>query len=236
MASKYTYGYLKEAVRAHLDLEEDELEVMNINQRFHIFANEAIQAICDTRPKYRYFEFEAVAEFTPLVYDDGTLRVATAAEILANTMTFATADELAAYYNALNIYLIGQVINVPEDFLSFAAKKSFLWTTYITSRVVATKEHITYLSTTELIVNYAANYQIPYRASWMSFAQDYDDNDNIAMPDDLALTIPIYVASVMLEQRNLNMANAKRQAFEIAVRRTKSTSLLENLSVTSSFE
>ncbi len=46
MAGQFSYGYLKEAVTAHLDLEEDELEAMNINQRFHIFANEAIQSIC----------------------------------------------------------------------------------------------------------------------------------------------------------------------------------------------
>ncbi len=235
MASKFSYGYLKEAVRAHLDLEEDELEVMNINQRFHIFANEAIQAICDSRPKYQYFEFTAVAEFTPLVYDNGLLRVATKDELLANVLTFATNDEIIAYYNEQHIYLVGQVITMPNDFLSFAAKKAFLWTNYLNNRVEATNAHITYLSTTELIVSYAANYQIPYRASWITFSQENEDNDEVLMPADLALTIPIYVASVVLEQRNLNMAQAKRQAFEIAVRRTKSTNLLENQSVKASF-
>ena len=236
MASKFSYGYLKEAVKAHLDLEEEELEVMNINQRFHIFANEAITQICDTRPKYRYFQFTAVSEFVPLVWDDGVLRVATPVEIRYAEMTFVIGDELAEHYNAQGIYLVGQVIAMPDDFLSFAAKKAFLWTDYITSRVAATKAHILYLSTTEFIVNYAATYQIPYRASWVTFSQEFEDKSDVPMPGDLALTIPIYVASVILEQRNMNMANAKRQAFEIAVRRCKSTTLLENQSVTSSFE
>jgi len=209
---------------------------MNINQRFHIFANEAVQAICDTKAKYSYFQFTTVSEFAPLVHDDGVLRVATAAEILADTMTFATADELAEHYNADNIYLVGQVIIMPNDFLSFAANKAFLWTDYITNRVQATKTHVIYLSDSELVVKYAATYQIPYRGTWITFTQDYEDKDEILMPSDLALTIPIYIASVILEQRNLNMAQAKRQSFEIAVRRCKSANLLEKQSVTPSFE
>ena len=132
MASKFSYGYLKEAVRAHLDLEEDELETMNINQRFHIFANEAIQQICHSKPKYKYFEFKAVTDFTPLVYDDGGIRIATEAEQNWNQHglsepIFASEDEVANWYNEQGIYLVGQVITIPNDFLSFANKAGYVW-------------------------------------------------------------------------------------------------------------
>ena len=56
------------------------------------------------------------------------------------------------------------------------------------------------------------------------------------MPSDLLLTIPIYVASVCLQQRNLAMASAKRQEFEIALSRCKSTSFLENKDITPTFK
>jgi hypothetical protein len=235
MIGQYSYGYIKEAVKAHLDLEEDELEVMNINQRFHIFANEAMQQVCHKKPKYAYFQFEVVATFTPLVYDDGKLRVATAAEILANTETFASDDEKIAWYNEQDIYLVGQVINMPADFLAFAVKKAFMWTTYITNKIELTKSHVTYISTHELFVHYAGTYQIPYQATWVTFAQDSPEDSIVPMPSDLLLTIPIYVASVCLQQRNLNMSQAKRQEFELALSRCKSTNFLENKSVTSSF-
>jgi hypothetical protein len=236
MVSKYSYGYLKEAVKAHLDFEEDEMEAMNINSRFHIFANEAINQMCYTRPKYTYFQFTAVSEFAPLVYDDGELREATGAEITANTMTFANDDELADYYNDQDIYLVGQVITPPNDFLSVANKKAFVWTDSLANRIEATKEHILYLSNSEFVVKYAATYQIPYRATWLRFAADDAQDALVDMPSDLLLTIPIYVASIILQQRNQAMAQAKRQEFEIAVSRCRSNAMLENMSVTPTFK
>jgi len=153
MASQYTYGYLREAVKAHLDLEEDELGLMNINSRFHIFANEAIQNICSSKPKYVYFQFQAVAEFVPLVYDNGVLRVATTEEQEWETRglaepNFASDEQIAEWYNDLDIYLVGQVIPMPDDFLSFVSKKAFFWTDYITNKQSLPSTHITYLSDT----------------------------------------------------------------------------------------
>lgn len=240
MAGQFSYGYLKNAVKAHLDLEEDELEVMNINQRFHIFANEAIQQICHSKPKYSYFQFTAVSEFTPLVYRNGVLQVATTTEIewKANGLTeptFATEEKMISWYNEQAIYLAGQVITMPNDFIAFAAKKAFVWTDFITNKQAATKQHIMYLSDNEFIVHYAANYQIPYKGTWITFNQNDKENLIVPMPADLALTIPVYVASVCLQQRNLTMAQAKRSEFELALSRCKSTNLLENMSINASF-
>ena len=241
MVGKFSYGYIKEAVRGHLDLEEAELEVMNINQRFHIFANEAMSHICAKKPKYLYFQFEAISSFTPLLFDDGVLRMATHEEQhwseygLAEP-AFATSDETTEWYNSQDIYLVGQVIEMPDDFLAFAVKKAFMWTDYLTNKQPVTKTAIMYLSNTEIVVTYAATYQIPYQATWATFAQDDDEDAIIPMPADLVLTIPIYVASVCLQQRDLNMATAKRQEFEIALNRCRSTNFLENISITPSFE
>lgn len=240
MANQYNFGYLKEAVKAHLDLEEDELELLNINNRFHIFANEAIQHICDKKPKQIYFQFQAVDEFVPLVYDNGILRVATQTEIdweengIAEP-NFATDDEVADWYNDSAIYLVGQVITMPDDFITFAVKKAFMWTDYYTNKVTADKQYMSYQSDSEIVVYYAGNYQIPYNAIWTTFTQDLADNTEIAMPINLLLTIPLYVASIFLQQRNLQMSQAKRQEFEIAVNRCRIPNFLENKDVSSSF-
>jgi hypothetical protein len=239
MKGQFSYGYLKEAVKAHLDLEEEELEAMNISQRFHIFANEAIQQICYKKPKYTYFQFRAVAAFTPLVYEDGELRLATDMEenYLAYNMPeplFATEEEIEEWYNNQGIYRVGQVITMPSDFLAFAAKKAFAWTDTV-ARQEVNKSHFTHVSNAEIMVKYAATYQIPYQATWTVFARNTEEDSIVPMPSDLAVTIPIYVASVCLQQRNMNMAQAKRQEFEAAVARCKSTNLLENQSVTPTF-
>ena len=124
---------------------------------------------------------------------------------------------------------------MPDDFLSFLVKKAFVWTDSVLTKQTATKAHIMYLSDNELLVHYAATYQIPYRATWLTFNQNNEEDALIPMPSDLALTIPIYIASVCLQQKDLRVAQAKRQEFEIAVSRCKSSSFLENISVTPSF-
>ena len=235
MFRQYSYSYLQEAVKAHLDLEEDELELMNINSRFHIFANEAMQHICHSRPKYKYFEFEAVTAFAPLIYDDGVLRLATYEEQLLSPASLATFEETAEWYNKQGIYLVGQVIPMPDDFITFIDKRAFMWTNSIVNKVTATKTYMTYMSNNEILVLASAFYMIPYAAIWTVFSQDTDVNLDISMPSDLALTIPIYVASVILQQRNLNMANAKRQEFELALSRCKASNVLENKEIKASF-
>jgi hypothetical protein len=131
---------------------------------------------------------------------------------------------------------VGQVITPPNDFLSIANKKAFVWTDSLANRIEATKEHILYLSNSEFVVKYAATYQIPYRATWLRFTQNDEQDALVDMPSDLLLTVPIYVASIILQQRNQAMAQAKRQEFEIAVSRCRSNILLENMTVTPTFK
>ena len=241
MKSQYSYGYLKEAVTAHLDLEESELSLNNISARFHLFANEAIQQICATRPKYTYFTFDVVSAFEKLVHSDGILRLATQDELNwealgATEPTFASEAETIEWYNTQGIYLQNQVVEMPDDFLSFASRQAFFFTDFITNKTRATSSHYQVYSTNELVPFMVGTYMIPYRATWVFFDSITTDKDLVPMPSDLALTIPLYVASVHLQQQNLSLAQAKRQEFEIALSRCKSTDDLPNITINSSYE
>lgn len=240
MSSKFTYGYLKEALKAHLDFEEDELEAMHINARFHIFANEAVQQMCYSKPKYAYYQATVVSLFRPLVYADGQLRPATTEEEywevhnLAEP-TFADDKETTEWYNSQDIYLVGHEIEMPTNFLTFAAKKAYMLPSNSDSRISVTTQHITYVSNSAFIANYEGIYQIPYRGAWYKFANDLDDSATMDMPSDLLLTIPIYVASVILQQRDLDMARAKREEFELAVNRCRSSNVLQAPSISPTY-
>ena len=55
----YTWGYLKDAILAKLDLDETEASVQNLINRFPIYANEAMTQICSTiKPKKMFATFE----------------------------------------------------------------------------------------------------------------------------------------------------------------------------------
>lgn len=137
----YTFGYLREATQAHLDLEENETQAMHLQERYHIFANEAMQAISGVKPKYIYFEPEIVAEYKPLIYlGNDTYRQATEEEI--NWQSHITSDmaaediarikpnfvseaETKLWYESRNIYLLGTPVRMPDDFIAFADKQAW---------------------------------------------------------------------------------------------------------------
>lgn len=54
----YTWGYLRNAILAKMDLSEDEANTQNLTSRFPYFANEALTQICSSvMPKYSFAEF-----------------------------------------------------------------------------------------------------------------------------------------------------------------------------------
>ena len=131
----YTYGYLREAVMAHCDLDEDELQAMNVLERLHIFANEAMQAICACKPEYRYFKIKAVKKYGPIVKElinnEVIYREPTQQELYDmenNVDNIELADEVAQreYYVNNNTYLVNEDIKMPEEFISFTNKQSFI--------------------------------------------------------------------------------------------------------------
>lgn len=54
----YTWGYVKEASLAKLDLDENEATAQNLLSRFPFYANEVITQICSSiKPKHTFVEF-----------------------------------------------------------------------------------------------------------------------------------------------------------------------------------
>lgn len=142
----YTYGYLREATMAHIDLEEQEAQDMNLLKKFPIWANEAMQAICGVKPNYKYFEPKIVKEYEPVVEvykEDGSIehRFATDdekyffnSENQENiTLPEGVLDikqciddlEIEKYNNSQNVYLVNTPIKLPEDYITFAQKQAY---------------------------------------------------------------------------------------------------------------
>lgn len=142
----YTYGYLREATMAHIDLEEQEAQDMNLLKKFPIWANEAMQAICGTKPNFKYFEPKIVKEYEPVVEiykEDGSIehRFATdddkyffnskndtgfkLPEGVVDIKQCVDLLEIEKYNNSQNVYLINKPVLLPEDYIAFAYKQAF---------------------------------------------------------------------------------------------------------------
>jgi len=252
-----TYGYIREATQAHLDLDEQETQAMNLQARYHIFANEAMMAICAVKPKYDYFKVNIVEEYTPIInLGNNAFRVATTEEIeyLVHGLArpnFADTADTTKWYEDQHIYLIGNAVRMPSDFLAFANKQAWAFVVYdnnsenfvngevITSstptRVVATKTMFMYTGINTVTFQQEAEFWIPYKGLWFQFRSGIGDDDPIDMPMDILATIPLYVAAQCLQMDHAQKANAKRAEFELALARVSNTDFLAGKYITPSF-
>jgi hypothetical protein len=162
----YTYGYLREAVMAHCDLEEDELQAMNVLKRLHIFANEAMQAVCACKPKYKYFKIKAVEKYRPI-----------GKKIINNKIVYFD------YFDAIHTNYLGKVTNIQEAIDKYTPIEKYVGTVVFDN-----------ISNQYWIVNEIATNN--YKWEKINLADDvatkeyytknniYELNTNIRMPDD----------------------------------------------------
>lgn len=245
-----TYGYIREATMAHLDIDEEEAQAMNLLARFYTFANEAMQAICGSKPKYRYLDITVVEEFAPLVQDDNGafLRPATEEELKDETTVYVTDEDLIKdYYHKRNIYLVGELVPMDEKFIAFADKKPLKVVTkkpsiaemleaeafgykvqQETSRTVeATKNDFSYMGKNQLKFYETGEFFIPVKEFWFLFQSNMSDSEEIDIPVDILMTIPLYIASVCLQIDDMQRAQVKRTEFELALARCTNTDFMD---------
>lgn len=253
----FTYGYIREAIMAHIDLDEEEVQAINLLARFHIFANEAMQAICSSKPLYKYFEAEVVKKYAPLVRDGATIRLATKEEIEWNVeeqgpleVEFLNSVQTQAYYHERGIYEVFETVSMEDTFIAFADKQA--WREYehkptpqeifeyeafgdqrfaprpkFVRERVVVDHDFSYVGRNRIKFYKPGHYQIPGKYLWFRFDSGISDDTEIDMPADILLTIPLYIASVCLQIDNPQRANLKRNEFEAALARCTATDFME---------
>lgn len=238
----FTYGYIVEATMAHLDIDETEAQSMHLLDRFHIFANEAMQAICASKPMYKYIDVTVVKEFDPLVVSTDGSSLIPATEYTGTNPVAATEAETLKYYHDKNIYKINEVVSMSDTFINFAEKERYIITkrkptleeilyaeatgvvlTEIVEKNTALRDtDFSYISKNQLTFYKAGEFLIPAKFVWYRFDSGISSADEIDMPEDILMTIPIYIASKCLEIDNMQKAQVLRNQFEVALSRCTS--------------
>lgn len=248
----YTYGYIREATQAHIDLDEAETAAMNLASRYHIYANEAMQAICAVKPKYIYFKATIVQKYQPIIrLGNENFRKATQEElewevIGAPKPDFADEVSMKIWYEGQNVFLVNSSVKMPEDFIAFANKQAwailhyrhnperfinnsgnFWGATAMERKVPATPKMFSYIGGNNLSFLQEGEFEIPYVATWYRFKSGMSDHAELDMPIDILLTIPLYIASQCLQIDHTQRAMAKRAEFETALARCSTTDFME---------
>lgn len=242
----FTYGYIREAVMAHLDIDEYEAQDMKLLSKFHIFANEAMQAICASKPMYQYIDVTVVEKFDPIVTDGSFFRKATDEEINWDIdtqgeleVTFLDEEQLKEYYHDKNIYKVREILSMKDTFISFTDKQSYkiikkklsaeeiLFSEDIDvpnvdkeEKLLATLDHdFSYISKNKIKFYKPGRYLIPAKFIWYRFDSGIGDDTEIDMPADIFMTIPLYIASICYRIDNVQKSQILRNEFELALAR-----------------
>ena len=249
----FTYGYIREAVMAHLDIDEIEAQDNNLLSRFHIFANEAMQAICASKPMYQYINVTVVKKFDPIVTDGSIFHKATEEEINNGEVTLLNDIQLRDYYHNLNTYEIGEIVSMKDTFIAFANKQCYKIDTtkliteesffeeYVNKPITNTpkrakaNEDFCYFSKNQLKFYEPGEYLIPAKFMWYRFDSGIADTTEIDMPSDILWTIPLYIASVCAKINNMQKAQILRNEFELALARCTATDFMPLNKVQSSW-
>lgn len=249
----FTYGYIREAAMAHLDIDEIEAQDNNLLSRFHIFANEAIQAICASKPMYQYIDVTVVEKFDPIVTDGSFFRKATYEEINWDSTTqgelgvvFLNDKQLKEYYHDKDIYEIRETISMKDTFIAFANKQAYkiivkkpsieqlLEAEAFNKPIINFEEKayadidndFSYISKNQIKFYKPGRYLIPAKYMWYRFDSGIADDTEIDMPSDILLTIPLYIASICLQANNMQKSQILRNEFELALSRCTATDMM----------
>lgn len=201
----YTWGYLKDAALAKLDLTEEEANEQKLLKRFHIYANEVMTQVCSSLKPHRTF-----AEFT--VEDTTTL--------------YTMPDDFVAFGN--DVCKVEYYTDGKNDYLlSTIPENCTVWQVKDT----ATDEDFEYVGFNKIRFLHQGVYQISYNARWYTFTYDTPDGTILPVPMDILDCIPTYIASQCYKIDDETKASIYRNEYEMLLARIDNTDYSETKTV-----
>lgn len=201
----YTWGYLKDAALAKLDLAEEEANEQKLLKRFHIYANEVMTQVCSSLKPHRTF-----AEFT--VEDTTTL--------------YTMPDDFVAFGN--DVCKVEYYTDGKNDYLlSTIPENCTVWQVKDT----ATDEDFEYVGFNKIRFLHQGVYQISYNARWYTFTYDTPDGTILPVPMDILDCIPTYIASQCYKIDDETKASIYRNEYEMLLARIDNTDYSETKTV-----
>lgn len=201
----YTWGYIKSAALAKLDLLEAEANAQRLIDRFYIYANEVITQVCSTiKPKRTFVQFY-ITDTTKL-YDMPLDFIAFGNDVC--TMEY--------YTDGKNYYTLE---TIPENSIVWQVKDT------------ATDEDFEYVGFNKIKFLHQGTYNISYNARWYTFSHSMSDAEVLPIPMDILECIPTYIASQCYKIDDETIAGIYRNEYELLFSRIDDTDYSETKTV-----
>lgn len=111
-----------------------------------------------------------------------------------------------------NKYHVGDVVTMPDDFLSFADM--------VVHHNNEPYDEVVYMGDRDIVVGELGSYLIYYNATWEDITEDDIKNDNaLTTPVSVINCLPTYMASQLLSQDDIQRSAILKNEFELMLSR-----------------
>lgn len=228
----YTWGYIKEAALAKMDLTVEQAINMNLISKMPFYANEAItQITASIKAKRCYTDYT--------VYDREEMKLYLKKEYNLSDIAFLdtpdtdtstlTDNELAAYNIYTSCNYTYDMLEFPKDF--FAWSDDIVYTQKCNKLVEASDFDYTTYGSNKIMFKTPGTYKFPYLAKWFKIFPTTDDDFELDCPDDILDAIPSYIASQLYKIDDETKSAILRNEYEMAIARIEENDYSTNKTI-----
>lgn len=236
----YTWGYIKDAALAKLDLDEKSAIEQNLINRFPYYANEAMTQICSAiKPKYAYYTFTVYNSAKDAKISINAKYNVDIDTISMSYINFTDNEKMALQeYNEVlskDLY-VNTLIKMPEDFISFGNGVNTV--TYQDAFRIMYKDVEAYDSDfiqqgyNYVKCRHSGTFTISYNARWLMFNTSFNDTVKLDAPLDVLDCIPSYIASQCYKIDDEVKANIFRNEYEMFLARIDASDYRNTTTIT----
>lgn len=217
----YTWGYIKAASLAKLDLNQDEALEIDLTNRFVYYANEVITQVSSTvKPKKTFHTFKVYEE----VSRNGNILIIDG--VSKENLTLNEDGSIVDSNNTIVYYPCNYDITMPSDFVSFGDDVctieyyDFMYNKWLEE---CHDDCLSYIGYNKVSCKQKGTYKISYNARWYDFSNALDDTNLSFIPTDILDCIPSYIAHQCYKIDDEYKSSVFRNEYEIFLSRIDNT-------------
>lgn len=226
----YTWGYIKEATLAKLDMSSDEAVSIGLLNKFPFAANEAMTQICSAiKAKSTFAEFNVCGKTELYCYIrnkyhlpcDFDMSFLYTPNCNAEDLPIApyNLQEIRQWFIDAKIVFVGEVYRMPLDFVNFSDDINRVTRFGCDYTEEVSDADWSTMGTNSIMFKKPGYYIISYDARWFTFTPDLKDDYLFDIPADILDCLPSYIAYQCFKVDDEAKANTYRTEFEIMLAR-----------------
>lgn len=226
-----TWGYIKDACLAKLDMTADQAIEMGIMNKLPFYANEGLMQITQSvRAKRAYAEF--------VVRDEESFVKQLGRKYNLDDMSFLykrtfNKDHLSlGQQRALSEYneysYCNKIVSMPSDFVFWGDDINYYKRDRYDENLECLDSYFDIIGDNKIMFRRPGHYMISYCANWFTFTNSTDDETELDIPDAIVIALPTYMAMQCYKLDDEQKASFYLNEFELLIARIEDNSYTTN--------